>query len=609
MEKPSQSSSVVKSLALAFGNGLLFGVAAKLVQGASRPSHTRAEIPQAPPEQLRAIEPPPVQSLTVTQEVNPASEAFDPRILKKVIAALEARLNEHLGQVDRRVAEIDAQVALDLKVLETRTSIQSSTFDKAVQQLERQLLDASEAASRDAVARISTLDHRLSAMEEALPEKLRTLVDAFRQTLQGQFELEMKELERRAEASDAVSQQVVETESRLRGEVEALGARLGSEWLARMAEHEERLASIEAGTSELRGVQTEIRQAIEAGAAKQDEAARTLDGKIARLEEEMLGRLLPLIESVAAVNSRLEALDRQAVEAGAAHEAVSARMEQMELDFREAHAGIVSQVESHVAGIAGRLESEDQRQAGVLSALDRKLSILQEELPPKLKALMDAVRDSLGARIAVEMRALDERHRTLIEGAEARLRATRETENISSKLNAALDALMTSFETRLAAEMRTVESRAQARANELEKTMHYVSMLEARIQTLEVKLQRNPEEVERAVERAWKSMEARQEKPAALPAPAEPGNAEALAELWGNSSDAEKSALELIAGISHLFEPQKPSVEPAPTPQPSSEPAPEAAEPLTSEDSDEKPPVILFKPKEPARKWRIPFVS
>jgi chromosome segregation ATPase len=286
----------------------------------------------------------------------------------------------------------------------------------------------------------------------------------------------------------------------------------------------------------------------------------------------------------------------------------------------------VAQLQSDVAGIAGRINSADQsaadtvaglqRQASLISALDRKLSILQEELPPKLKGLMDAVRDSLGARITVEMRTLDERHRTLIEGAEARLRATRETESVSAKLNSALDALMTTFETRLAAEMRTVESRALARANELEKTMQYVSMLEARIQTLETKLQRSPEEIERAVERAVKSIEARQEKPTAPPSP-EPANAQALAEIWDKSSDAEKSALELIAGISHLFEQQPPSPElaapsvsePIPPPQPASELAPEARDARASGDSDAKPPVILFKPKEPVRKWRIPFVS
>ena len=40
-----------------------------------------------------------------------------------------------------------------------------------------------------------------------------------------------------------------------------------------------------------------------------------------------------------------------------------------------------------------------------VGALDQKLTVLQEELPPKIKAIVDAVRESLDARMAVELQA------------------------------------------------------------------------------------------------------------------------------------------------------------------------------------------------------------
>jgi hypothetical protein len=112
--------------------------------------------------------------------------------------------------------------------------------------------------------------------------------------------------------------------------------------------------------------------------------------------------------------------------------------------------------------------------------------------------------------------------------------------------------------------------------------------------------------------------------------------------LWQKSTSAEQNVLDLIAGLGDLFgaparpaaapEPAaapKPAVvlEPAAAPKPVAVPEPEAAPELVKTRAEvppatapEEPPqeeelaaeqsaAILFRPKEPSRKWRLPFLS
>src|SRR5580692_1707307 len=138
MEKSSQSS-FLKSLALALGDGLLFGVAMKLAQGPSKAREDGMTDLGPLAERLRKVED---HTQTIDRDaVVKFGEGLDGRVLEKVIVALEARLTEHVGQVDRRLAEIDAQVALDLKAVDTHTAAQTGAVEKAIQQIEAQVRD------------------------------------------------------------------------------------------------------------------------------------------------------------------------------------------------------------------------------------------------------------------------------------------------------------------------------------------------------------------------------------------------------------------------------------------------------------------------------------
>src|ERR1700729_1490971 len=121
-------------------------------------------------------------------------DGFDRRVLDKVIVALEARLTEHAGHVERRIAEMDAQAALDLKGVLNHTASQNGAFEKAFQQIESEVRASMEAAQRHGAEQISGVDEKLTALQEALPAKFREIVDAVRQAMEARLALELQAL-------------------------------------------------------------------------------------------------------------------------------------------------------------------------------------------------------------------------------------------------------------------------------------------------------------------------------------------------------------------------------------------------------------------------------
>jgi len=714
MEKSSHSS-FLKSLALAFGDGLLFGVAMKLAQG---PSKSReGEMTDLGPlaERLRKVED---HTLTIDKDsLVKFGEGLDGRVLEKVIVALEARLTEHIGQVDRRLAEIDAQVALDLKAVDTHTAAQTNAVEKAIQQIEAQVRDYVTAAQQSSAEQISGVEQKLSALQEALPAKFREIVEAVKQSMEARVALELTELENRLVSQGASAAQLQELQAHLQSEVEALSGKLAAE-MRGLADHQQR--------------QT----------APLEQALQQLETKLTTLREELPPKIRQIVEAVeASMDARISAGDQRAADQVAALEHALA-----ELRAEMPSAG----------GFQKAVDESLRRHAEQVGALDQKLSILQEELPPKIKAIVDAVRESLDARMAVELQSIEERHSTLIQQSEARSneaqeqlrrqlaaesktpaleesiaklqaglaamndrlemgdrraadhlagieqRAARITADVSAELESlkaqhgariesAVADLRQSMEARLAAEIHALEARMSDRPPDLEKALQYASLLEARVQALEQKLQQSAvETVDRAVERVWQALEVRLQQRQAQAPPVRPP--ETISGLRQKSTSAEQSVLDLIAGIGQLFEKPVPRAAPAAPPaaelhaepgppapvavepesavaaqtapapeaeveakaevkdeaetrvgpEPEShgsapsepaaqapaaatEPAPEQAareEPAPASVAataaavepaepkpDDKPPVILFRPKESGRKWRIPFVS
>jgi predicted nucleic acid-binding Zn-ribbon protein len=716
MEKSSQSS-FLKSLALALGDGLLFSVAMKLAQG---PSKTREDgMTDLGPlaERLRKVED---HTQTIDKDaLMKFGEGLDGRVLEKVIVALEARLTEHVGQVDRRLAEIDAQVALDLKAVDTHTTAQTNAVEKAIQQIETQVRDYVAAAQQSSAGQISGVDQKLSALQDALPAKFREIVEAVRQSMEARVALEMTELENRVSSLGVAPEQLQEIQTNLRGEVEALSGKLSAD-MRELADHQQ------------------------SQTAPLQQALQQLETKLTTLREELPPKIRQIVEAVeASMDARISTGDQLAAERAAGLE--------------QALATLRAEMPT-AGGFQQAVDESLRRHADQVGALDQKLTVLQEELPPKIKAIVDAVRESLDARMAVELQGIEERHgaqlqqlaaesktpalersvaqlqadlaatNTRVETGGSRVtdrlasleqHAAQMTAGLSSELDSmrtqhaaqiesAVAGLRQSMEAKLAAEIHDLEARIPDRSPDLEKALQYASLLEARVQTLERKLQRSAEEtVNLAVERVWQALESRlQQRPAPAP-PAVVQPVETITGLRQKSTSAEQSVLDLIAGIGQLFEkpasrvvheapppappvyvepepvaavhvepepvtavhvepepvatvhvePEPPApvesepvgaahaepepvavthTPPAPEPAAIAEPepvapvvAPEpepavapvaaavaapngvaaATEEIAEPKLEDKPPVILFKPKESGRKWRIPFVS
>jgi hypothetical protein len=106
----SRDSSLLRSLAVAFGDGLAFVAGMKLTEAAGR--QLSASRPSAPPRSgVRSIE-----------QIEPShvagSDPVDQKVLETIVKAIEERLAVHSGQVEHRMAGLEARLAIELESLD-----------------------------------------------------------------------------------------------------------------------------------------------------------------------------------------------------------------------------------------------------------------------------------------------------------------------------------------------------------------------------------------------------------------------------------------------------------------------------------------------------------
>ena len=66
----------------------------------------------------------------------PAAAAIDQKVLEAVIAAVDARLHEHAGQMDRRLADLEARFAVEVRALHQQDSQASESGAKHLAEIE-----------------------------------------------------------------------------------------------------------------------------------------------------------------------------------------------------------------------------------------------------------------------------------------------------------------------------------------------------------------------------------------------------------------------------------------------------------------------------------------
>jgi len=105
----ARDSSMWRSLAVAFGDGLAFGVGMKLTQNVARqPGMPQSGTP-ALADTFERLEHTPIAALEAAPTPEPAG--FARKVIEAVVQAVDERLDEQAKQMERRLAELEARIA------------------------------------------------------------------------------------------------------------------------------------------------------------------------------------------------------------------------------------------------------------------------------------------------------------------------------------------------------------------------------------------------------------------------------------------------------------------------------------------------------------------
>lgn len=204
----TRDSSVLRSLAVAFGDGLAFGVGMKLSHRAASASGTAASAhgDLAPLlERIAEIEKRVAESgRGAARAIAAGAAQFDQKVLDAVVAALDARLNEQAGHTESRITQLEARLAIELKSMHQQGGSAGAAAEKRMDELSAHL-EAQIAALRrqvDEDRQAQSAEHLLRELEDRLAIELKSL---YRQgeSLEALVEKRADELNSNAEAQIA----------------------------------------------------------------------------------------------------------------------------------------------------------------------------------------------------------------------------------------------------------------------------------------------------------------------------------------------------------------------------------------------------------------------
>jgi uncharacterized coiled-coil protein SlyX len=167
----NRDSSVLRSLAIAFGDGLAFGVGMKLTQ--------RSATQNTPTLSLKA--PLPVDITPLLDRLNeleerlgkveraPAAIAsapapFDQKVVEAIVHALDARLLEQSAHVERRITELEAKLAMELKSLQQQDQSVVAAVQTHIEELNGQINDQLAAIRRRSDEERAAMQRELAAL-------------------------------------------------------------------------------------------------------------------------------------------------------------------------------------------------------------------------------------------------------------------------------------------------------------------------------------------------------------------------------------------------------------------------------------------------------------
>jgi uncharacterized protein YceH (UPF0502 family) len=186
--------SLLRRLAVSFGEGLAFSVAMKLTENAMRPKAAAAALPPAnvgpladrlgrieqrmqrldAPRAATSAAPAPAAALTQAQ--------IDQRVIQAIVGAVEKRLNEHASQVQQRIAGLESSVSANVQATAARR-IEQETNALRAQVVTMQREFAQSVASIVAEQVAAQVAERTRAMEATIHAKIEAAVAPLRQEI------------------------------------------------------------------------------------------------------------------------------------------------------------------------------------------------------------------------------------------------------------------------------------------------------------------------------------------------------------------------------------------------------------------------------------------
>jgi len=231
----SRDSSVWRNLAVTFGGGLALGaVGMKLTQTALRPVDVtpRPDASYNPltdrlssmERRLERMEQAPVSPRPAPAAGQAMAAPIDQKVLEAVIGAVDARLHEHAGQMDRRLADLEARLAVSHQ--QDRQATEQLRQEAAALRsgLEQEMRQVRESVSRTLTAQstdmqtlrqqneriVDAAEQRFADMRYEYTQGMTDLRESVFRALQGQAAAQEQKLsELRSEMEQSVEARIV----------------------------------------------------------------------------------------------------------------------------------------------------------------------------------------------------------------------------------------------------------------------------------------------------------------------------------------------------------------------------------------------------------------
>jgi hypothetical protein len=163
----SRDSSVWRTLAVAFGDGLAFGVGVTLTRNAARLAATRSTIPELRPVNGRISE----------TEQRSERAPLNHQAADAVLTAIDGRFTEIGGQIDRRLAELEGKIGIELDDLDVQDHALAEGVETRIDRLRGELTEAVAAQRQSIDADMRGLRAQMTAIHREFAGTLARLVD------------------------------------------------------------------------------------------------------------------------------------------------------------------------------------------------------------------------------------------------------------------------------------------------------------------------------------------------------------------------------------------------------------------------------------------------